>query len=442
MVARAVRSSPPATRSRGLLAFGLPLPVAAAAGLATGLAPSLTLVVAGALVSALVLMSRLEWAALAVIGSAVFADYLAVVSPWATQWLAGVLVAAWLVRWRSHGRLHLLGLRRVLLPGGLFLLVVALAYAAHPHGRPGLTVWATYAGLVVVMLVLADCLCGPLAPRRAARSYVLSCVLAAGCGLVTAVLDERHRVMGPVADPDKLAFFLLAAVPLVGTVRTRGRQPVWWVWASLAVLMSAGVGTRSGAALVALIAMVAVAVAAGLLSLRHAGALLAVVTTAAALVLAIVPLWVGQAINDPQRYAGTDPIGRLDVSLATLGEIAASPLLGLGPGAAHGAAAHGTLLHAAAELGLLGVVALYSVWLVPARAARRRWLRDRSPLTAATLLAMTGLLTGSLLVPGQFLLPLWLLAAMTLALGLPAPPGRSGSGGSGRRSSGQVAGNW
>ena len=71
------------------------------------------------------------------------------------------------------------------------------------------------------MLVLADVLCGPLAPRRAARLYVLACVAASVCGIVTAILADSHRVAGPVESSDTLAFFLIAAVPLVGTVRTR-----------------------------------------------------------------------------------------------------------------------------------------------------------------------------------------------------------------------------
>lgn len=393
MAARAALGSPPVTRSRGRLAYLLPLPVAATTGLATGLAPSVALVVLAAAVSTGVLVFRLEWAALAVIGTAVFEGYLAMISPWATQWLAGVLVVAWLVR-RWRGRLHHRRLRTAVLPGGLLLLVIGLAHATQPPDRAGLTVSATYAGLVVVSWVLADCLCGPLAPRRAARLYVLSCVLASCCGLVTFVLDDRHQVTGPVAGPDVLAFFLVAAVPLVGTVRTRDRQPVWWVWASFALLMVAGVGTRSGAASAALVVMVVVAAATGLLSLRHAGALLGVVLAGVALMLAVVPLSVGHAITDPQRYADTDPLAQ-----------------------------------AAAELGVLGVIALYAVWLVPAAAARRRWLRDRSQLTSATLLALVGLLTASLLVPGQPLLPLWFLTAMTVALGRRDRPGPIGSEG-------------
>ena len=51
-----------------------------------------------AVVSAAVLVTRLEWSALAVIGTGVFEGYLALLSPWATDWLAAVLLVAWAVR--------------------------------------------------------------------------------------------------------------------------------------------------------------------------------------------------------------------------------------------------------------------------------------------------------------------------------------------------------
>ena len=70
------RGPVPVTRPRGVLAFLVPLLVAAGAGLALGLAPRAALAVEAGLLSALVLVVRLEWAALVVIGTAVFEDYL------------------------------------------------------------------------------------------------------------------------------------------------------------------------------------------------------------------------------------------------------------------------------------------------------------------------------------------------------------------------------
>ena len=446
----------PVTLPRGRLIFLLPLPVAAAAGLAAGASPQAALAVTAAVVSAAVLVTRVEWAALAVIGTSVFEGYLALISPWATDWLATVLLVAWAVR-RAQGPLHDQRLLAVGLPVVVLAGTVLIAFVVHPNGVAGLQACAKYAELSIVVLVLADVLCGPLAPRRAARVYVLACVAASLCGIVTAVLSERHRVVGPVANVDTLAFFLVAALPMVGTVRTRVEQPVWQIWACFAVLMTAGVGTQSRAALVAVVAMILVAVLTGLLALRHAGALLAVVTTAAALVLAVLPLPIGQALTDPQRYSDTNIVQRNDVRLAAFEMTRASPVVGLGPGAfplfhqdyrdddQYRArdldTAYSTVLETSAEVGLLGVLALYSVWIVPAVAARRRWLRDRerSRLVAGVLLAVDGLLVASLLDAEPYVLPLWFLAAMALALGRPGRTRRSIFGtGSDDRSSGQV----
>ncbi len=246
--------------------------------------------------------------------------------------------------------------------------------------------------------------------------------------------------MGPVANADTLAFFLIAALPLVGTVRTRGRA------AGLVGLglfrradASPALGTQSRPAFVALVAMVLVAVLTGLLALRHAGALLAVVITGVALVIAVLPLPFGQALTDPQRYSDTNIAQRNDLRLAALEMTKASPVVGLGPAAfplfhqdyredddrlpmsATSTPPTAPSSRPRPSSACSGCLALYAVWLVPAAAARRRWLRDRSALVAGVLLALDGLLTASVLESEQYVLPLWFLAAMTLALGRPRP---------------------
>jgi O-antigen ligase len=433
----------------------LPLPVAAAAGLGAGTSPRLTLAVAAAVASSF-LVARVEWAALAVIAGSVFEGYLGQVSPWSTHWLAAVLLVGWVVR-RAEGPLHQQRLRRVAVPVVVLAGVLVVTTAAHRNGIASLETCARYAELAVVMLVLADVMCGPLAPQRAARAYVLACVAASACGIATAVVSGGHRVEGPVQGADAFAFFLLAAVPLVGTVRTRAEQPVWWVWACFGVLLVAGVGTASRPAFAAVVAMVVAAVLTGLLALRHAGALIAVLISGIALVVAVLPLPIGQALSDPQRYSATNIAQRDDFRLAALEMTRASPVVGLGPGSFalfHDDyrgddsdskyrdldTAYSTVLEASAELGAPGALVLYAVWLVPVLAARRRWLRDRQRLTAGVLLAMYGLLTASVLESKQFALPLWLFAAMAVALSRPgARPALLFGPGRVERSSGQVA---
>jgi hypothetical protein len=445
----------PVTRPRALLTIVVPLPVAVAAGLAVGWSPHAALVAAAAVASALVLGLRLEWAALAVIATAVFDSYLDRLSPWTGEWLVAVLVVAWAVR-RARGPLHRQRLLAVVVPAAALGAAVLLAAAVHPLGRASVDVGSRYAQLAVASLVLADCLSGPLPPRRAARVYVASCVLASLCGILAAALDERHRVTGPLAGPDELAFFLVAAVPLVRTLGPRGGRTPWWVVAALGALVVAGVGTQSRGALVALVVMVVVAVLTGQLALRHAGALLAVGTTLVALVIAVLPDTVGQAVTDPQRYAETNVGQRNELRRAAFEMTRASPVVGLGPGAfalSHDDyreagedpvgrdvdVAFSTPLEASAELGALGAIALYAVWAVPAIRARRRWLRDRRRLVAWALLAVDGLLVASFVETAQYLLPLWFLAAMVLALSHPVRPRLPLFGGAGDEgSSGQV----
>jgi O-antigen ligase len=430
--------------------------VAAAVGVGAGWSPPIAVLVAAATASALVLVLRLEWAALAVVGTAVFDAYLDRLSPWVAEWLAAVLLVAWLVR-RAQGPLHGHRLLTAAAPAGIFAATVVLAGVAHPQGRPGLDVCARYALLTVVLLVLADCLAGPLHPRSAARVYVASCVVASLCGIVTAVLEDRHQVSGPLAGPDELAFFLIAALPLVSTLRARdGGRPSWGVGAAFATLLAAVIGTQSRGALVALGAMVVVAVLTGQLALRYAGAFLAAATTGVAFVLAVLPDPIEDALTDPQRYAETDIAQRNDLRRAAFDMASGSPVLGLGPGAfalyhqdyrAAGAdptvpdsdVAYSTPLEVSAELGVLGAAGLYAAWAVPAVAARRRWLRDRTRPAAVVLLAVDGLLVASMVESTQYLLPLWFLAAMAFALSrapIPRRPlfGQPGGG----RSSGQV----
>jgi putative inorganic carbon (HCO3(-)) transporter len=448
----ASRTEPvPVTRPRGRLEFVLPLLVAAVVGLAAGASPHTALVVTAAVVSALLLTVRLEWAALAVIGTAVFEDYLDLLSPWAHEWLVLLLVVAWAVR-RAHGPLHEHRLLTTTVPAGVFALVLVLSAALHPNGYAGAVAFGRYAEVLVALLVLADTLAGPLAPRRAARFYVGSCVLAAGCGIVTAIFSESHRVVGPLALADDLAFSLLAAVALLGTVRSRSSRSTWWVWAATAVLLVALVGTRSRATILALLVMLVISVATRLISLRYAGALVVLVATVVAFVLAVLPHPVGDAISDPQRYAETKIQERNDVRQAAFEMTRDHPVLGLGPGsfALYNQdyrddgekptdldldVAYSSLLEVWAELGSLGALALLAVFVVPAAAVRRRWRADRSGLAAVTLLALSGLMVAALLESEQYRLPLWFIAAMAAALGHGARPRQPLFGDS---SSGQV----
>ncbi|QIG42714.1 hypothetical protein G5V58_07885 [Nocardioides anomalus] len=444
----------PETRPRARTLLVLPLLLAVTLGLGAGLAPVVTLVVAVTVAASLVLLLRLEWAVPALVVGSVFEGYLDRLSPGVVPWLGLVLVLSWLVR-RARGRRPPHRLGALVLPAAVLVATLVASYAVHPLGAQGLAVVLRWGGLAVVGLVLADSLAtgssGPLAPRTVARTYVLACTAAAVCGLVTAVLADRHRVVapvGPVDTADGTAFFLLAALPLVGTVRGRREDPVWWVWGCATVLLLAGIGTQSRPALVGLVVMTVLGVATGLLPWRRAGALLAVVVTLVAVAVALLPVPVGDVLSDPQRYSDPGIAQRNDQRQVAWALAREGPVLGHGPASYAGRedappdvdTAYSTVLESAAEIGVLGTLALYAGWLLPVLGAVRRWRRTRGRLTGDVLVALGALVAVSLLETQQLALPLWLLAALAWALGRP-PPLRSAllPASADRRTSGQVA---
>ena len=205
------------------------------------------------------------------------------------------------------------------------------------------------------------------------------------------------------------------------------------------VLLLALVGTRSRVTILALAIMLVISAATRMISLRYAGALLVLVSTCIAFVLAVLPHPVGHAISDPQRYAETKIAERNEVREAALAVTRDHPVLGLGPGAfalfnqdyrdddekptdLDLDVAYSSVLEVSAELGVLGAAALLAVFVVPGVAVRRRWRQDRSGLAAVTMLALGGLLIASALESVQYLLPLWFIAAMAAALGHRARP--------------------
>ena len=246
-------------------------------------------------------------------------------------------------------------------------------------------------------------------------------------------------MVGPVANVDTLAFFLVAALPLVGTVRTRLEQPVWRVWACFAVLLVAGVGTQSRAALVAVVGMIVVAVLTG-----HAGA----------------------ALRRGAAGRGHDRRGarhRRAAAAHRPGPHRPAALLRHQHRPAQRRAARGVRDDQGQPRGRARVRARSrcstrttattatttesetstpptapssrprpsSACSVSWRCTRCGWCPARPPDDAgsatapawppASLLALVGLLIASLLESEQYVLPLWFMAAMALALGRPEP---------------------
>ncbi|MDN4162847.1 O-antigen ligase family protein [Nocardioides abyssi] len=440
-LALGLRREAPATRPRAVATLLVPLLVAALGGLAVGYAPALAVVGGLVLVAGTALLLRLEWAVLAVVASAVFEDYIALVEPRATKLLAVVLVASWLVR-RSRGPLrgphHLLSGARshgrtAVLGATVALVVVLLASTAlHANGGPGAAVLARWGGFIVVLLVLVDAMRGPLTPRAVASTYVLACAAASVCGLVTYLLGADRRVGGPIGDPNDMAFFLLAAVPLGVALRAGARRP-WIHDVAVVLTLAALLGTLSRGALLGLAAAVVVGLLIRLVTWKAVVGLVVVGATTVAVAVSVFPSLVETSIEQKGNIADRNVSERLDLWESAGRMTLDAPVLGHGPGAFsiehrdyldrlpdavdHDLdVAHNTYLETSAELGLLGLAAWFALLGAGYLAARSGWVARRDRLAGAVGVALVGTAVAAVFVTEQYFLPLWLLCALGAGL--------------------------
>ncbi|MBC9735626.1 O-antigen ligase family protein [Nocardioides marmotae] len=436
-----LRREAPVTRPRAVGTFVVPLLVAALGGFAVGFAPQPAVLLGTALVVGIALLVRLEWAALAVVASAVFEDYLALVDPRATKVLAAVLLASWLVR-RSRGPLRgathpLAGARspgRTAVLGAILVLVVVLlaATALHPNGPAGAAVLLRWAGFVVVLLVLVDAMRGPLAPRTVAGVYVLSCTAAAVCGMVAYLLGADRRVGGPIGDPNDLGFFLLAAIPLAIALRAGARRR-WVHDLAVALMLAAVLGTLSRGALLGLGVAVLVALLTRQVTWRAVLALGVAGLTTVALALSLFPQLVEVSLDQKGVVADQNVSERLDLWESAGRMTLQAPVLGHGPGSFalehrdhldrlpdavdHDLdVAHNTYLETSAEVGLLGLAAFLGLLGAGYLAARSGWRARRDRLAGGVGVALAGTAVAAVFVTEQYFLPLWLLCALGAAL--------------------------
>jgi putative inorganic carbon (HCO3(-)) transporter len=416
----------------------VPALLAVVGGAAVGLAPELVGPLLVAVLALVVMLTRLEIALGLVVAASLFEDYLAVLDPRATKVLAALAVGSWLVR-RSRGRLHSGPRTKALAAAGV--LAVALLASTAVNGVPdGGAVLVRWAGFLALLVVLVDTMrAGRLAPITLARVYVGASALAALAGIVSYTLGlDRftdgldRRVAGPIGDPNDLAFFLLAALPLSLAVRRPGWRPGVYDVATVLITLAL-LGTFSRGALVGLVVMLVVAVVARQVSLQQLMGVLGSLLVLTALVVGLFPDLVGESLTAKDAVADRNVAERLQLWEAA-GEMALdAPLLGQGPGS-FGAeherwleqlpvsatsdldVAHQTYLEVAAELGLLGLAGFVGLLIAGLRGAWRAWRRDGSALASAVLAALVGTMTAACFLSEQFFLPLWLLVALGAVL--------------------------
>ncbi|MCW2778597.1 MAG: O-antigen polymerase [Frankiales bacterium] len=390
----------------------------------------------GALVAAGVLvlvLTRVSWALLLLVAASPFEQFLDLyVSTSAVKGL-GLLVfaaAALHLATRTTGRPA--GSRGLLALAALVLLVLASA-THHLDGPEGFTTLVRYlsfaATCAVAFLVLQDD--GQL--RRVSATFVLATGVAAVFALSSLVSGAAARAGGPLDDPNDLAFFFVAALPLAVALAAGQARAARRCWLLAALVLAAGIaGTLSRGASVALVVVLGWAVLRRLVPVRAVVAGLAVLAVAVAALAVGAPSVVATALHQKSYVASRNVDTRALRWGAALRMTADAPLLGLGPAGfrahypeyasqtsvddATDVVAHEMYLEVAAELGLPALVAFLALLAAGARGARRAEDGDEAFLALGVQGALLAACTAALFLTEQYYLPVWLLSAAGLAL--------------------------
>lgn len=339
-----------------------------------------------------------------------------------------LLIGAWLFSLYRHRRLpspHPLHLVIALL--AVVLLATSAVHVAEPFTLEYLVRWVPF---LVIAVVLADVAAREVPVRALLAAAVAGAVVAAAGGLLSLV-SGALRATGPVEDPNDLAFFLVAALPLLVALPARGRSRVVLLVlgavlvAGAAATFSRGGGLALGCALVWLVVRRGIPV--------RAVAVTAAVAGVAALVFAsAAQAELSRALQEKSHIAGTNADTRMLRWQAASRMLADDPVLGVGPGgfrqeyaaAGHNAeideqtpVAHNMFLEVAAELGVPGFalfIAFVAIGFVASERALRR-VADRREAVAVQA-ALIAVLIASIFLSEQYYLPLWSLVALAVAI--------------------------
>ncbi|WP_206789020.1 O-antigen ligase [Amycolatopsis sp. MtRt-6] len=316
----------------------------------------------------------------------------------------------------------------------LALLAVVLAATASRHAAGEFTAEYTLRWLpfLVVAAVLADVASREVPIRWLLLAAAAGATVAGAGALYSLVAEGEARASGPQPDPNDLAYFLVAAVPLLAALHRRGRG--FLLTAAGIVLVAGATATFSrGGAL-------GLAAAVGWLLLRRvvpwrvvaAGAAAVAGLGVAALLFAGPQL--DRALQEKTFIAASNVDTRELRWQAAARMLTAHPVLGVGPGGfrehyaaeSHNAevdeqtpVAHNMYLEVAAELGLPGFALFAGVVGVAAvaseRTVRRAGPGPRRTEAVAIQASLLAVLVTSTFLSEQYYLPLWSLAALAVA---------------------------
>jgi hypothetical protein len=309
----------------------------------------------------------------------------------------------------------------------LFAVVLLVSSAVHAGGPYTAEYVLRWLPFLLVTVVLIDVVAREVPIRAILAATVAGAVVAALGALHSLLAVGETRATGPLEDPNDLAYFLVAALPLLVALR-RGAV------VAAAVLVAGASATFSRGGALALTAVVAWLLARRALPLKALTAAAAALTALGVAAVLFAGPELDRAISEKSHVAGTNVDTRELRWQAAARMVADHPGLGVGPGgfragypaASHNAeideqtpVAHSMYLEVAAELGVPGF-ALFAALLVLTAVTSERVRRvttDPVPMTAvqASLIAVV---VASTFLSQQYYLPLWSLVAVVAAADL------------------------
>ncbi|MEU3622832.1 O-antigen ligase family protein [Amycolatopsis coloradensis] len=370
--------------------------------------------------------------AYATVGLAPVEGYLTAVNAHLGKVAPALLIVVWLVvRLRERRLPRPTPLHAVL---ALLAMTVATTAAIHSPGEFTAEYTLRWLPFLIVTAVLAD-VASREAPIRGLLLAMATGATVAGLGaLYSLIVDGEARASGPQADPNDLAYFLVAAIPLLPLAGKALYQRVIAAFGG-AVLVAGAMATFSRGGALGLTAAV------GWLASRRVLPWRALAVTASAVALLglgavhFAGPQIERAVQEKSFIAASNVDTRELRWQAAARMVTEQPVLGVGPGGfreayaaeSHNAeideqtpVAHNMYLEVAAELGLPGFALFAAVISIAGVASERtiRLVASSSPgrIEAVAIQAsLLAVLVASTFLSEQYYLPLWSLAALAVA---------------------------
>ncbi|MFI9814978.1 O-antigen ligase family protein [Saccharothrix variisporea] len=317
-----------------------------------------------------------------------------------------------------------------------FAVVLLASTAVHAGGHYAVDYLQRWLPFLVLTVILVDVAAREVPVRALLGAAVAGAVVAAVGALFSLFARGEARASGPLEDPNDLAYFLVAALPLVVAFRP-GRKRHAVAMALVALVLAAGAAatfSRGGALALTAAAVWLVVRRVVPVKLVLGGVVALVVVAGGALVVAGPAL--DRALQEKTFIAGTNVDTRGLRWQAAARMVSAHPALGVGPGGFrdHYAAfsrnaevdeqtpvAHNMYLEVAAELGVAGFglfAGLLAVAAVSSERVLRSGGRGARREMAAVQASLIAVVVASTFLSQQYYLPLWSLVAVVAAADL------------------------